>query len=124
MALKLNIAENMNALPGSGPSGVNCPASCCTCARESPSALGQYQQTVFHHSMTEAHEIRAESTQNNHTELGDNPEPKHQRETGGHCFVDHSTRIHPEGKQQCYALLLCDLAGTGKTGCDEFLCPR
>lgn len=29
--------------------------------------------------MTEAREIRAESTQNKHTELRDNPEPKHQR---------------------------------------------
>lgn len=36
----------------------------------------------------------------NHTELRDNPEPKHQRETGGHCFIYHPTRIHPEEKQR------------------------
>ena len=76
------------------------PLSWCTCACESASALSQYQQAVFHHSVTEAHEIRAESTQNNHTELWDNPEPKHQRETGGHCFVYHPTRIRPEGKHR------------------------
>lgn len=56
--------------------------------------------------VTEAHEIRAESTQNNHTELRDNAEPKHQRETGGRCFIYHPTRIHPEEKHgdemRCY----------------------
>lgn len=55
---------------------------------------------------TEAHEIRAESTQNNHTELRDNAESKHQRETGGRCFIYHPTRIHPEEKHgdemRCY----------------------
>lgn len=80
----------------------------CTCACESASELSQYQQAVFHHSVTEAHEIRAESTQNNHTELRDNPDPKHQRETGGHCSIYHPTRIHPEekhGDEWCVAIV-------------------
>lgn len=77
-------------------------------------ALSQYQQAVFHRSMTEAHEIRAESTQNNHTELWDNPEPKHQKETGGHCFIYHPTRIHPEEKHWEEMHRLSNLAGTKK----------
>lgn len=94
------------------PSVVQSPPSCNTCARDSASALSQHQQTVFHHSVTEAHEIRAGSTQNNHTELRDNPEPNHQRETEGHCSAYHPTRIHPEEKQRGDAPLLFDLAGT------------
>lgn len=62
--------------------------------------MSQYQQAVFYHSVTEAHKIREESTKNNHTELRDNPEPEHQRETGGHCFIYHPTRIHPKEKQR------------------------
>lgn len=93
------------------PSGVKCHLSWCTCACESASALSQYQQAVFHHSVTEAHEIRAESTQNNHTELRDNPEPKHQRETGGQCSIYHPTRIRPKEKHSdSDALLLSDPA--------------
>lgn len=85
---------------------VTSPLSWCTCASDSASALSQYQQAVFHHRVTEAHEIREESTKNNHTEQWDNPEPEHQRETGGRCFICHPTGIHPEGKQRdemrCY----------------------
>lgn len=58
--------------------------SWCTCARESASAPSQHQQAVFHRAVAEAREIRAESTKNNPTEPRDNPEPKHQRDTGGH----------------------------------------
>lgn len=115
----MNIIEDANALSGSAHS-VTSLLSRCTCA--SASALSQYQQAVFHRSVTEAHEIRAESTKNNHTELRDNAEPKHQRETGGHCSIYHPARIHPEEKHKDEMQpLLSDLAGTGKTGCDEFL---
>lgn len=104
-AFLVNIIEDANALWGSACS-VTSPLSRCTCACESASAFSQYQQAVFHRSVTEAHEIRAESTKNNHTEPRDNPEPKHQRETGGHCFIYHPTRIHPEEKHRdemcCY----------------------
>lgn len=74
----------------------------CTCV--SALVLSQYQQAVFHHSVREAHGIRAESTQNNYTELRDNTEPKHQRETGGHCFVHHPAGIRPKEKQ-CVAIV-------------------
>lgn len=74
------IPGNSNALKLRGPAhSVTSRLPWCTCAFESASAQSQYQQAVFHRSVTEAREIRAESTQNNHTELRDNPEPKHQR---------------------------------------------
>lgn len=73
------ITGNSDALKLRGPAhSVTSRLSWCTCAFESASAQSQYQQAVFHRSVTEA-QIRAESTQNNHTELRDNPEPKHQR---------------------------------------------
>ena len=43
---------------------------------------------------------RAESTPNNHTELTDNPQPKHQRITTGRWSIRHPARIHPEGKHK------------------------
>lgn len=104
---------------------VGWPLSWCTCACELASALSQYQQAVFHRTVAEAHEIRAESTKNNHTEPRDNPEPKHERETGGHCCIYHPTRIHPEERHRAETRCYCPTSlAEGGTGYDEFLCPR
>lgn len=101
------------------------PLSQCTCACELTSGLSLHQQPVFHRSVTEAHEIRAVSTQNNHAELRDNPEPKHQKKWGGHCFIYHPTRMHPREKHGDEMHRYCPTSlAQRKTGCDEFLRPR